>query len=169
MAEGKRAAVHQFSLSSSSPSWLQEVLTSYDKDELVSQVTISLVSQSLHGGVLNYNGQIYVEISSTHRQKTIIECHNSPTGGHFGIVATVKRIKIYFYWSGIQGMVTEWVRAYDIYQHCKTEQYTPPGLFQPLPIASQAWQHISMDFIEKLPRPTGYDTIWVVIDRFTKF
>lgn len=50
--------IHQLSLSSSSPSWLQEVINSYDNDELASRVTTSLLLQtklqswSIHGGVL---------------------------------------------------------------------------------------------------------------------
>ncbi|KAK1421720.1 hypothetical protein QVD17_24278 [Tagetes erecta] len=40
---------------------------------------------------------------------------------------------------------------------------------QPLEITEWKWEHITMDFITKLPRtPKGYDTIWVVVDRLTK-
>ena len=50
------------------------------------------------------------------------------------------------------------------------------GLLQPLPILSGPWQDIAMDFIVKLPpfkdfsepRNPEYNSIWVVIDQFTK-
>jgi hypothetical protein len=48
----------------------------------------------------------------------------------------------------------------------------PPGLetpTQPLLIPQWKWDEIGMDFIVGLPRTrTGYDSIWVVVDRLTK-
>ena len=35
-------------------------------------------------------------------------------------------------------------------------------------ISEKAWTHISADFIMKLPLAQGYDSILVVVDRFTK-
>jgi len=35
-------------------------------------------------------------------------------------------------------------------------------------IPEKAWTHISADFIMKLPLVQGYDSILVVVDRFTK-
>lgn len=54
-------------------------------------------------------------------------------------------------------------------QISKHETCRSPGLLHPLPIPSQAWQHITMDFIEGLPPSHSKDTIWVIVDRFTKY
>ncbi|KAL2504192.1 RNA-directed DNA polymerase [Abeliophyllum distichum] len=57
----------------------------------------------------------------------------------------------------------------DVCQRCKGEHNPYPGLLQPLPIPQQSWSHISLDFIEGLPKSEGKDVIMVVVDRFTKY
>lgn len=61
------------------------------------------------------------------------------------------------------------VKQCDVCARCKYEPAAPAGLLQPLPIPSQAWQHISIDFIEQLPKSRGKDTILVVVRRLTKY
>lgn len=61
--------------------------------------------------------------------------------------------------------VMSWVQKCEVCTRCKRETCGLPGLLQPLPILDQAWKHISMDFIEQLPKSAGKDTILVVICR----
>nr|GEZ77157.1 retrotransposon protein, putative, Ty3-gypsy subclass [Tanacetum cinerariifolium] len=49
------------------------------------------------------------------------------------------------------------------------EHQRPSGLLQQPEIPVWKWERITMDFITKLPRTqTGYDSIWVIVDRLTK-
>ena len=51
----------------------------------------------------------------------------------------------------------------------KAEHQKPHGKLQPLDIPEWKWEHLTMDFITKLPRTArGADTIWVIVDRLTK-
>ena len=51
----------------------------------------------------------------------------------------------------------------------KAEHQKPAGLLQPLLIPEWKWDKLGMDFITGLPRThSGYDSIWVVVDRLTK-
>ena len=50
----------------------------------------------------------------------------------------------------------------------KSQHHHPYGLLKQLPIPEQPWNSISMDFIEQLPKSSGYTTILVVVDCLTK-
>ena len=94
--------------------------------------------------------------------------HDSPAAGHFGIRKTLDLIKRDFKWKGMKMDVIEYVKACQICQQAKSSRHLPYGLLSPLPIPSRPWSSLSMDFITKLPESRGYDSILVVVCRFSK-
>jgi hypothetical protein len=69
----------------------------------------------------------------------------------------------------MKGDVQNFVKQCSVYQQIKIDRVHPAGLLQPLPIPKGAWCDLTMDFIEGLPRSTGYNYILVVVDRFSKY
>jgi hypothetical protein len=65
--------------------------------------------------------------------------------------------------------VKQFVNSCNTCQYNKYNTHSPYGLLQPLPLPEQVWEDISMDFITNLPLTNNKSTIWVVIDRLSKF
>jgi hypothetical protein len=89
--------------------------------------------------------------------------------GHSGILPTYQRVSKMFWWKGIKQEVESFVRQCSICQQAKSEHCKSPGLLCPLPIPAQAWQDLSMDFIDGLTKCGGYTVILVVVDMLTKY
>lgn len=97
------------------------------------------------------------------------ELHGSSLGGHSGITATYQRIKRQFYWPKLKEAVHDHIQSCTNCHLNKGEHVPSPGLLQPLPVPEEAWSSISMDFITGLPKSRGYEVIFVVVDRLTKY
>ncbi len=99
------------------------------------------------------------------RLHIIKELHDE---GHVGRERTLQLVQASYFWPTIRKEVERYV------QHCKICQVskgtaTNAGLYMPLPIPSEPWVDISMDFVLGLPRTQcGNDSIYVVVDRFSK-
>ena len=65
--------------------------------------------------------------------------------------------------------IQDYVKSCSICQQAKVEHVRLPGLLDPLPIPSQPWTVVSLDFIEGIPQSNKYNTILVVVDKFTKY
>jgi hypothetical protein len=85
------------------------------------------------------------------QSKLIAMFHDSMVGGHSGMPDTYRRLKQYFAWKGMKAVVHDYVQSCMIYQQAKPERVKSPNMLQPLPIPTESWQIITMDFIEGLP------------------
>ncbi|WVZ58094.1 hypothetical protein U9M48_008400 [Paspalum notatum var. saurae] len=65
--------------------------------------------------------------------------------------------------------IAKYVSECDVCQRVKADHLKPAGMLQPLTVPAWKWEDVQMDFIVGLPRTQkGYDSIWVIIDRFIK-
>lgn len=90
-------------------------------------------------------------------------------GGHSRIVVTLKRLTNFFYWKGLKNDVRQYVQECELCRRHKSENISPVGLLQPLPIPDIVWADIAMDFIEGLPSSKGKEVILVVVDGLSKY
>lgn len=65
--------------------------------------------------------------------------------------------------------VRRFVEACVVSRTTKYSTQKPTGLLQPLPIPSQVWEYVSMDFITGLLPSRGYTAIMVVVEKFSKY
>lgn len=103
------------------------------------------------------------------KQNILESLHSSAIGGHSGVQATYHLIRKLFAWTGLKQDVKRFVDQCSICKQAKAEHVRYPRLLQPLPAPDHAWLIISMDFIEGLPRSSGFNCIMVVVDKFSKY
>ena len=109
------------------------------------------------------------KVSDRNRQLTILkQRHENLTSGHFGVMRTMEAITRDFYWPTLAKDVKEYVESCITCQKSKPLRRKPFGKIMPLPVSIGPWRSISMDFIVKLPVSNGFDSILVVVDRFSK-
>jgi hypothetical protein len=94
------------------------------------------------------------------RTKLMAECHDTPTGGHFGRDKTLAALQKRFHWAGMTALVAGYVAGCDMCQRVKHSQQRTPGLLMPLPVPEEIDSHWTMDFVTGLPKTaSGHDCI----------
>nr|GEU30646.1 hypothetical protein [Tanacetum cinerariifolium] len=74
-----------------------------------------------------------------------------------------------YWWPNMKADIATYVSKCLTCAKVKAEHQKPSRLLQQPKIPVWKWEMITMDFIAKLPRtPSGYDSIWVIVDRLTK-
>ncbi|WVZ97868.1 hypothetical protein U9M48_043376 [Paspalum notatum var. saurae] len=120
-------------------------------------------------GVLWFKNRLVVPKDMELRKKILDEAHTSMFTMHLGSNEMYQDLKQKFWWTRMKREIAKYVSECDVCQRVKANHLKPAGMLQPLAVPAWKWEHIHMDFIVGLPRtPKGYDSIWVIIDRFTK-
>ncbi|GMF24368.1 unnamed protein product [Phytophthora fragariaefolia] len=128
----------------------------------------------LDGDLLCYNidrfdaPRVVVPNDDDLRTRIIHEFHDSPMGAHLGREKTFATVSRDFYWLRMYKWIRKWVRTCETCQRVKPSKSSQAPL-HPLPIATEAWRSVSMDFVFGLPPDAdGRNGVFVFVDRFTK-
>jgi hypothetical protein len=120
-------------------------------------------------GMLWYKKHICVPEVIEIRELILREAHDSTYSIHPGSTKMYNDLKSRYWWYGMKRAIAEYVALCDNCQRVKAECQRPAGLLQPLKIPQGKWEEVSMDFVVGLPTTqSGYDSIWVIIDHFSK-
>ncbi|GJW06009.1 putative reverse transcriptase domain-containing protein [Tanacetum coccineum] len=103
------------------------------------------------------------------RDLVMHESHKSKYFIHPGSDKMYQDLKPLYWWPNMKADIATYVSKCLTCAKVKAEHQKPSGLLQQPEIPVWNWEMITMDFVSGLPRtPSGYDTIWVIIDRLTK-
>ncbi|GJU61668.1 putative reverse transcriptase domain-containing protein [Tanacetum coccineum] len=103
------------------------------------------------------------------RDLVMHESHKSKYSIHSGSDKMYQDLKLLYWWPNMKADIATYVSKCLTCAKVKAEHKKPYGLLQQPEIPVWKWERITMDFVSGLPRtPSGYDTIWVIVDRLTK-
>ncbi|GKC67417.1 putative reverse transcriptase domain-containing protein [Tanacetum coccineum] len=97
------------------------------------------------------------------------ESHKSKYSIHLRLDKMYQDLKFLYWWPNMKADIATYVSKCLTCAKVKAGHQKPSGLLQQLEIPVWKWERITMYFVSGLPRtPSGYDTIWVIVDRLTK-
>lgn len=124
---------------------------------------------SVRGGLIRYKGRVWIGDNTVVQQMLLQEFQASALGGHSRVQATYNRLMKLFAWPRLKQNVKQFVSRYVVCKQAKPEHVPYLGLLQALPVPEQAWQMVTLDFVEGLPKSQGCDVILVVVDKLKRY
>ncbi|GFX59294.1 hypothetical protein TNCV_4217101 [Trichonephila clavipes] len=97
------------------------------------------------------------------------ELHGSPTGGHFGVMKTLHRVRERFCWGKVRADVEQWCKSCDACSARKGPKIRSRGKLHRYNVGAP-FERIAFDILGPLPRTvSGNKYLLVVMDYFTKW
>jgi hypothetical protein len=132
-------------------------------------------AQNEQDSLLRYKNAVYVPNDTATRQELLLQYHDHPIAGHWGVTKTLKLLRANYFWESQKRDVKNHVNTCPACQRSKPALHKPYGELGALPTPTRPGQELSMDFITGLPesiRPQSgkpCNAILVLVDRFTKY
>ncbi|MBW0571849.1 hypothetical protein O181_111564 [Austropuccinia psidii MF-1] len=141
----------------------KETLKQLARGESVSDYTLEPQAK-----LLLFKDRVVIPSNNELQLDILQRCHDLLLTGHPGQEKTLKLIKRYFYWAGMNQIIKDYVSSCQKCSRNKNIHHKKFGLLKPLQITSGPWNSLSMYFITQLPLSSSFDSILVVVDRFSK-
>ncbi|GJZ76892.1 putative reverse transcriptase domain-containing protein [Tanacetum coccineum] len=120
-------------------------------------------------GTRCFGNRVWLSRFSGLRDLIMHESHKSKNSIHLGSDKMYQDLKLLYWWANMKVRIATYVSKCLTCAKVKAEHQKPSGLLQQPEIPVWKWERITMDFVSGLPRTlSGYNTIWVIVDRLTK-
>ncbi|GKC83687.1 putative reverse transcriptase domain-containing protein [Tanacetum coccineum] len=120
-------------------------------------------------GTLCLNNRSWLPCYSDLRILIMHESHKSKYFVHLNSNKMYQDMKKLYWWPNMKADIATYVSKCLTCLKVKSEHQKPCGLLVQPEIPQWKWDNITMYFITKLLRTSsGYDTIWIIVDRLTK-
>ena len=146
----------------------EEVIKVVEEMKKVRVKTLRDEEWQIEEGLVLKEERVYMPKDEKLRVEIIWLHHDTPVAGHGGQWKMVELVTRNYWWPGVMKEVKRYVEGCDQCQRMKNRAEMPAGKLRPNQVPERPWQHISVDFITKLPVSKGHDSILVVCDRFSK-
>jgi len=115
-------------------------------------------------GFLRFDNRMYVPDNANLRLRVLQYHHDHVLAGHLGQNKTLELIRRHYTWPTIRNDIQKFCKSCVTCMRSKPQRHRPYGSLQQLPIPERPWNSISMDFIEKLPPSSSFDTVLIIVD-----
>ncbi len=123
---------------------------------------------SQEGGLLHYNGRIYVLCKASLWGEIIAQCHDYALTGHPGIKKTKELVLREYWWPKMKKTVDAYIKGCKVCQRTKSSTQAKAALLNPNTVSEGPWTHISVDIVTGLLSLNGHNALLMIVDRFSK-
>ena len=117
---------------------------------------------------LLFDNRIYIPSAGNLRTCIFQYNHDHILARHFGQNKTLELVCHGYSWPSLCANIQQFCKSCVTCMRFKLQHHKLYRSFKQLPIPEQPWNSISMDFIEKLPLSSRFDTILVIVNWLTK-
>jgi hypothetical protein len=115
-------------------------------------------------GVLYHRDWIYVSKNTELQQRIVEQHHDTQITGHARHWKTLELVSRSYWWPQMSHYIGQYCNTCDLCLQTKIQRHPPTGELQPLPVLTEQWDTISVDFIVELPEAHGYDAAMIMVD-----
>ncbi|GJV55296.1 putative reverse transcriptase domain-containing protein [Tanacetum coccineum] len=120
-------------------------------------------------GIRYFENRVWLPLFGGLRDLIMHESYKSKYSIHPSSDKMYQDMKKLYWWPNMKADIPTYVSKCLTCAKVKAEHQRPSGILQQPEIPEWKWERITMDFVTGLPRTSsGYDSIWVIVDRLTK-